>query len=133
MQRGDPAKLEEPRLSPLFTMMASNPAIYCLPVEIWEEIIALVAYDASPFAPIDQCSYIHSRRARKLLRLGQEFFRKRLSKLSCVCKSWYESTERLKHQSLEVVTNDRLGGHGSARPARQPVTCPALLINIDSG
>jgi hypothetical protein len=81
-------------------------AVSRLPVEIWEEIITLAAYDPSPFVLIDKCSYLHSRRARKLLRLGQKDFRKRLSKFSSVCKSWRDLTESLKDQFLEVETND---------------------------
>jgi hypothetical protein len=96
-----------------------------LPVELWEEIIGLAAYDPSPFALIDQSAHIHSRRARKLLRLGQADFHNRLSKLSCVCKSWRDLTESLKDQFLEVETNDELrrlrtaqSGHRSLRRRR---------------
>ncbi len=88
--------------------MLVNHAVSSLPVELWEEIIALTAYDPSPFALIDQCPHVHSRRARKLLRLGQENFHKRISTLSCVCKSWRNLTEKLKDPFLEVHSNDEL-------------------------
>lgn len=108
-------------------MPLTRPATH-LPVELWEEIIALAAHDPSPFSPIDQYTHIHSRRARKLLRLGQADFHSRLSKLSGVCKPWRDLTERLKDQFLEVETNDelrRLGiaqrGHRSIRRRRLDV------------
>lgn len=88
--------------------MPLNHAVSSLPVELWEEIIALAAYDPSPFALIDQCPHIHSRRAQKLLRLAQADSHKQLSTISCVCKSWRDLTERLKDQFLEVQSNDEL-------------------------
>lgn len=99
--------------------MPLNHAVSRLPIETWEEIIALAAYDPSPFALLDQCPHIHSRRARKLLRLGQQGFRTQLSKLACVCRSWRDLTERLADPFLEVETSDQLhrlaiarSGHG---------------------
>lgn len=95
--------------------MPLKPAVSSLPVELWEEIIALAASDHSPFALIDQCPHIYSRRARKLLRLGQERFHKQLSTLSCVCKSWRDLTKKLKDQFLEVHSNDELRRLGMAQ------------------
>jgi len=88
--------------------MSLNRAVSSLPVELWEEIIALATYDPSPFVLIDQYAHVHSRRAQKRLRLGQADSHKRLSTLSCVCKSWRDLTERLKDQFLEVRSNDEL-------------------------
>ena len=97
-------------------MMPLNHAVSRLPVEIWEEIIALAAYDPSPFAVLDHhAAHIHSRHARKLLRLGQQGFRGRLSKLAGVCRSWRDLTARLVDQFLEVETHDELHRLGIAR------------------
>ena len=103
-------------------MMSFNHAVSRLPVEIWEEIIALAADDPSPFVLIDQCAPapIHSRRARKLLRLGQRISQSHLSRLSCVCRSWRDLTGRLVGQFVEVETNDELRRLGIAR---SPLRC----------
>ena len=100
---------------PIHPFMLLNHAVSSLPVELWEEIIALAASDPSPFALIDQCPHIYSRHARKLLRLGQEAFHKQLSTLSCVCKSWRDLTKKLKDQFLEVHSNDELRRLGMAQ------------------
>ena len=92
-----------------------NQAVSRVPVETWEEIIALAVYDPSPFDLVDQWAYIHSRRARKRLRLGQQDFRTRISKLSCVCRSWRDLTARLVDQFLEIRTHDELTRLRSAR------------------
>lgn len=89
-------------------MIPLNHAASRVPVETWDQIIALAAYDPSPFALLDQCPHIHSRRARKLLRLGQQGFRRQLCKLACVCRSWRDLTERLVDQFLEIETTDEL-------------------------
>ena len=100
-------------------MIPFNHAVSRISVEIWEEIIAPAADDPSPFVLIDQYAPapFHSRRARKLLRLGSHISHSQISGRSCVRKSWRDLIDRLVGQFLEVETNDELRRLGARSDA----------------